>query len=581
MINISSLYKNIWILDFEFLARGGEHPEVVCMVAYNIIGGQWVYLWYEETVDPPFTLDEHTLFVGYSAAAEWSCFIALNWPMPSRCIDLYAEFSRITNGAHDGKLFPSLLAAAKHYGISTAGADHKDSMRDLILRGGPWDQAEQRSILHYCAQDVRVTAELFQAMAPEFSKNEQVLCGSLLRGRYTCAVARMEWTGIPIDVTTFDRICAGWEDIKLALIKDIDQQYGVFEGVTFVTAKFAAFLQRTGIPWPVHPSGDLMLDDDTFRERARSFPVIAPLRELRHALGKLRLISLAVGSDGRNRSSLMPFGSKTGRNQPSNSKFIFGSARWIRGLIKPRQGKALAYVDWSSQEIAIAAALSGDKALWEAYVTGDPYLEFAKRAGLAPQGATKLTHKAERQRAKAIVLGVGYGMSAESMATQAGLHIDEARELLISHRLLFKDFWKWVENIQNAGLLGIPLLTAYGWTWQAGFGTQVNPRSLLNYPMQANGAEMMRLACCSLTEQGILVCCPVHDALLIEAPIERIDAEVAKTRAAMEHASELVLGKGYTVKTDVYIVRYPDRYIDENGAAMWNHVMAILKMRGW
>ena len=53
-----------------------------------------------------------------------------------------------------------------------------------------------------------------------------------------------------------------------------------------------------------------------------------------------------------------------------------------------------------------------------------------------------------------------------------------------------------------------------------------NPRSLRNFPMQANGAEMLRIACILGTERGIEVCAPVHDAVLIAAPVERIDAEV-------------------------------------------------------
>ena len=61
------------------------------------------------------------------------------------------------------------------------------------------------------------------------------------------------------------------------------------------------------------------------------------------------------------------FAAKTGRNQPSTAKFIFGPAKWVRGLIKPGIGMSLAYCDWSSQEIAIAAALSGDELLWKAY----------------------------------------------------------------------------------------------------------------------------------------------------------------------------------------------------------------------
>ena len=36
-------------------------------------------------------------------------------------------------------------------------------------------------------------------------------------------------------------------------------------------------------------------------------------------------------------------------------------------------------------------------------------------------------------------------------------------------------------------------------------------------PAQAHGAEMLRLACCLVTERGIQLCCPIHDAVLVEA----------------------------------------------------------------
>jgi len=143
-------YPVSWVLDFEFVARDGEHPEVVCLVAHELTSGRWVRVWRGEFSAPPLPVDAHTLLVGYSAAAEWSCFIALGWPMPARCIDLYAEFTRITNGAFAGKRFPSLLAAA-HYSIDTMAADHKGAMRDLILTGGPWSEDQQREILDYCA----------------------------------------------------------------------------------------------------------------------------------------------------------------------------------------------------------------------------------------------------------------------------------------------------------------------------------------------------------------------------------------------------------------------------------------------
>jgi len=65
-------------------------------------------------------------------------------------------------------------------------------------------------------------------------------------------------------------------------------------------------------------------------------------------------------------------------------------------LIKPPPGHGVAYIDWQQQEFGIAAALSGDPLMMDAYRSGDPYLAFAKQAGATPADATKATHKAIR-----------------------------------------------------------------------------------------------------------------------------------------------------------------------------------------
>src|SRR5262249_55649926 len=123
------------------------------------------------------------------------------------------------------------------------------------------------------------------------------------------------------------------------------------------------------------------------------------------------------------------------------------------------------------------------------------------------------------------------------------------------------------------GMLTGRLRTVFGWAVHV--GTDANPRSLRNFPMQANGAEMLRLACCLATERGILVCAPVHDALLVEGPADAIEGTGAETQGAMREASELVL-PGFPLRTDAKVVRHPDRYMDERGQRMWATVSALL-----
>jgi hypothetical protein len=120
------------------------------------------------------------------------------------------------------------------------------------------------------------------------------------------------------------------------------------------------------------------------------------------------------------------------------------------------------------------------------------------------------------------------------------------------------------------------LFTVFG--WRVNVGGAVNPRSLANFPMQANGAEMLRLACCMLTEGGIHVCAPVHDAVLVEGPVDRIEEVVANTQSLMRDASRVVLS-GFTLRTEAKVVVYPDRYTDPRGVKMWETTMSILRNR--
>jgi hypothetical protein len=94
--------------------------------------------------------------------------------------------------------------------------------------------------------------------------------------------------------------------------------------------------------------------------------------------------------------------------------------------------------------------------------------------------------------------------------------------------------------------------------------------------MQANGAEMLRLACCLATEAGVEVVAPVHDAVMIVAPLSRIEEDVAKMQTAMAIASRTILG-GFELATDVDIIRWPGRFMDEDrGRAMWDKIMTVL-----
>ena len=226
--------------------------------------------------------------------------------MPTRILDLYAEFRCLTSGLKT-PCGNGLLGALAYFGLDAIEAAEKDSMRQLAIRGGPYTTQEQTALLDYCQTDVDALAKLLPVMLPRLD-----LPRALVRGRYMAAVAQMEWNGVPIDMDALTTLRANWEVIQEKLIQRIDLAYGVFDGRTFKSDRWAAWLAQNNIPWPRLESGSLALDDETFRSMAGMYPEVAPIRELRTSLSQLRLSELAVGSDGRNRCLLSPFSSKTG-----------------------------------------------------------------------------------------------------------------------------------------------------------------------------------------------------------------------------------------------------------------------------
>jgi DNA polymerase-1 len=567
-------FTEVWCGDFEFGAADGERPVVRCLVAREYHTGRTVRLWLDGRPIPPrapFGVGPDVLFVAFFASAEMGCFLSLGWPLPVNVLDLYAEFKWLTCGKDGEPGKPSLVYALDRFGLESLDVSEKDEMRRLALRGGKYSEAERRALLDYCEADVDALVRLMGCMGGLVD-----LARAVLRGRFTKAVAQMEHNGIPVDVETLRTLDHHWESLQHEMIERIDRDFGVYQGTHFREDRFARWLAARGIPWPRLFSGSLSLDDETFAQMAVSYPALLPLRQLRQALEMMYLANLPIGADGRNRCLFSPFGTITGRCAPSTTRFIFGRPAWMRSLIRPEEGRALAYIDWSSQEYGVGAVLSGDAAMIADYEAGDPYLGFAKRIKMVPENATKQTHRAERDIIKAVILGTQYGMGEQTLALRIGKPVAYARDLLWQHKSTYGKFWDWSDGAVSYALFRGRLWTRFG--WQTHTGSDPNPRSLANFPCQGNAADMLRLAACFICDSGVQLDATVHDAVLVESSADDIEAVVSAARREMDRASELVL-HGFRLRTDWDQIAWPDRYRDDRGAGFFDELMARLDER--
>ena len=128
------------------------------------------------------------------------------WHSAGQCLS--ACWISSPNSATEQTAYPLATAPACSerspiIGLDGIGAVEKDEMRALVLRGGPWSDAERAAIFDYCESDVAALARLLPAMLPKID-----LPRALLRGRYMSAAARMERNGVPIDVSTLELLKA-------------------------------------------------------------------------------------------------------------------------------------------------------------------------------------------------------------------------------------------------------------------------------------------------------------------------------------------------------------------------------------
>lgn len=511
----------------------------------------------------------------------------------------------------------SLAAACfKLLGIKI-DSEEKTRMRDLIIRADPEEiEAHRGDILKYNGSDIRHLYSLFLNMAGRYPpKNisiEEWKKSALLRGDYAVRTARMVELGYPINMKKVSRFMANTNKIlKHAAEECLTSEPGLksFRYVEKVdryvlnTKTVMAWVEKQNKPyWRKTDGGklgkpQLSISKDAFRDWydsdspgfagafCRYLKTKQSLNGFLPGKSKKGKFTDFVGSDNRVRPYFGIYGSQSSRSQPAATGFIPLKAHWMRNFIEAPKGKALAGIDYASQEFLIAAIISQDKRMIEAYRSGDVYLAFAKDAGLVPLDATKKSHFRMREGCKALVLGISYDMSPKGLAprlTQAmGEEVSEDRAsgLIDIFFETYSDYKEWkkttLEDYEFDGRLALP----DGWVM---WGDNPNFRSVGNFPIQGHGAVIMREAVRRSQDLGLNVVFTLHDALYIEYDSFKVEAiEVLMT--CMQEAFQAVMSPygetipirlegeswsvdyGESLPRGIDKVEYLKEYVDEKG----------------
>jgi hypothetical protein len=589
-------FKRIFVLDAEYQKPDGEKTRPVCLVVIELYSEQVYEIFFDRRQACPVEWREDDLVIGYNLAAECGVFIAAGWPFPPNMIDLYFEHLREMNGAKktgrisDFLLLTSpakLITALRLIGRDDLIHHDKDGEREYVIEYGTRapdevsTEVHRRRILDYCRTDVAATTALIPAFLSLVNIDQ-----ALVRGKFSIAVAYFEQNGLPVDVPTLEAIKRRRKALVLDLIRQTETThgYGSFKrGGVFGAKGFGSYIERKGWSksWPRTPAGGFKHDEETLKSMAAVHPELEPLRLLLRTITHLRSNRIQAGSDGRSRPSVWPFLQAAGRCNPRGD-CILGQTSWFRHLLKPEPGHALISVDVTAEEYALAGALSGDPRMIGTYRSGEcQHLAIPKSTGAVPWNATKKSHPDERALYKTVAIATQYGISGVTLSDRLQLGSPMEAEMMIAdHYNAYPVYWAWSEEgIAQAyrdGFIESPL----GWRLWTGQKTKRN--SLLNFPAQSAGADVLRMACILAVDRGLgpYLCYPHHDAIYAHCPIE-IAQDVGDALAeCFRQAGKIVCGDALELRCDQpEITVYPNRYKPENGGDVWAMVQEFLAKR--
>ena len=232
----------------------------------------------------------------------------------------------------------------------------------------------------------------------------------------------------------------------------------------------------------------------------------------------------------------------------------------IRKMFVASPGKVLVDADYSQIELRLLAHISGDKAMQEAFLSGEDFhtVTASRVFGVPLDEVTP----ALRSRAKAVNFGIVYGISAFSLAQDIGVYPSEAKAYMEAYLDKYhgvRDYMKSiVEKAKADGYVDtlfarrryLPELKSANFNVRS-FGERV----ALNMPIQGTAADIIKIAMVNvhrrLAEEGLeaKLILQVHDELIVECP----DSEAERVKEILTYEMENAAALSVPLMVDAHI----------------------------
>jgi DNA polymerase-1 len=300
-------------------------------------------------------------------------------------------------------------------------------------------------------------------------------------------------------------------------------------------------------------------------------PVIPLILEHR-VLAKLKgtyvdaLPVLVNPKTGRVHTTYNQIGAVTGRlssNDPNlqNIPVRTEEGRLVRRAFIAAPGHALVSADYSQVELRIAAHISQDPNLLEAFAKDEDI--HAATASLLFNVPLEQVTPEMRARGKTINFGVIYGISDWGVTARTDLSRDDSRQLIANYFSKYAKVKEYLDETKRLAREQGYVETIFGrrrYFPELKGGGGINPalrnraeREAINHPIQGSAADIIKLAMVNLHRElqrfQTRMLLQVHDELVFEAPENEVDKIAPVVRDVMENSYKMDV----RLKTDIKV----------------------------
>jgi len=224
--------------------------------------------------------------------------------------------------------------------------------------------------------------------------------------------------------------------------------------------------------------------------------------------------------------------------------------RKIRQAFEAPEGHVLVAADYSQVELRIMAHLSKDPGLLDAFSQGKD-IHRATAAEIMSVDEADVTSE-QRRHAKAVNFGLIYGMSAFGLAKQIDVGRKEAQDYINTYFERYPGVREYMDNTREQAAKQGYVETLFGRRLylpeinsKNGMRRQAAERTAINAPMQGTAADIIKKAMIHMYQwiqeeaSDVKMILQVHDELIFEVPVARLEAVQAKIKEVMENAVQL------------------------------------------